>query len=124
MHVGFDMVLVNHIQASVAAFGERFLRKIYTPQELDYCGHGAALKLERLASRFAAKEAVIKALRLAEAGVRWSDIEVVKLRDGACAIACHGRVAEVVRDLGVQEISVSMSHEADYAGACVVVQCA
>jgi holo-[acyl-carrier protein] synthase len=64
---------------------------------------------------------VIKALGLSEAGVNWRDIEVVKLADGGCSIALHGRVAQLARAMGVSALSLSMSHEGDYAGAVVAV---
>jgi holo-[acyl-carrier protein] synthase len=74
-----------------------------------------------LAARFAAKEAAIKALRLANEGVSWLDIEVCKLADGDCELALHGKVAVLAGQMGVEQIALSLSHDGDYAGAFVTV---
>ena len=71
--------------------GERFLRRIYTADELAYCRGRAP----QLASRFAAKEAVMKALGTGRRGVDWSDIEVVRRRGGRPNIQLHGRAYKV-----------------------------
>ena len=80
------------------------------------------MRAERLAARFAAKEAVIKALRLSNEGVGWREIEVIKLADGDCDVLLHGRTAELARRMGVERVLLSLSHEGDYAGAFVSVQ--
>jgi holo-[acyl-carrier protein] synthase len=119
-HLGFDLAQVSAIEESLRTFGERFARRLFTPDELAYAGSGRGLRAERLAARFAAKEAVIKALGLSEAGVNWRDIEVVKFSDGACAISLHGHAAQLAKRMGVPRLSLSLSHEGDYAGAVVM----
>jgi holo-[acyl-carrier protein] synthase len=105
MRVGIDLVKVSCIEESIAKFGERFLQRIFTAPELDY----AAGHPEKLACRFAAKEATRKALRLD--GVSWRDIEVVRQPDGACEVVYATR-----------RLALSMSHEGDYATAVVIAE--
>lgn len=120
-HMGFDLAQVSAIDASLRTFGERFAQRLFTRGELDYAASGHGQQAQRLAARFAAKEAVIKALGLSEAGVNWRDIEVVKLSDGACSISLHGRAAQLAHAMGARQLSLSLSHEGDYAGAVVAV---
>lgn len=117
---GVDLVSVPRIAASWAELGDRFLQRLYTPDEQAYALAAPPHTAERLAARFAAKEAVIKALNLSEVGVHWRDIEVRRAADGACSLALHGRAAEVARALGITEMSLSLSHEGDMAVALVV----
>ena len=117
--LGFDLARISGIAESIRMFGRRFTDRLFTSQELDYALAGSGLCAERLAARFAAKEAVIKALHLSEAGVAFRDIEVVKQADGSCAIALHGKARRIAEGLGVQHILVSLSHDGDCAGAVV-----
>lgn len=119
--VGFDLVRISRITESIDKFGDLFKHRLFTQCELDYAHSGEGLCAERLAARFAAKEATIKALKLSNAGIGWREIEVRKLHDGDCVLALHGRVAELASSLGVATIALSLSHEGDYAGAMVSV---
>jgi len=120
LRVGIDLVQVSRIAASLDAFGERFLRRIFTPGEIAYATAAPALTAERLAARFAAKEATIKALDLAERGVGWRQIEVRRDQSGACALVLHDEAAAVARAKGIDELAVSLSHEGDFATAIVI----
>jgi holo-[acyl-carrier protein] synthase len=111
IRVGIDLVQVSRIEESIAQFGERFLRRIYTEGELAYANGSS----ERLAARFAAKEAAIKALRLG--GGEWRQIEVENLPSGACELRLHG---EAARAAGGAELALSISHEGGFATAVVV----
>lgn len=117
--IGFDLTRIAGIAASIRHFGRRFTDRIFTARELDYALSGTGMCAERLAARFAAKEAVIKALGLSEAGVAFRDIEVVKLDDGACTIVLHGEARRLADKMGVQRIQVSLTHDGDCAGAMV-----
>ena len=117
---GFDIVQISRISASVDRFGEAFTHRLYTLRELAQVTWGDVLNHESLAARFAAKEAVIKALALSEAGISWRDIEVVKLPDGHCELQLHGRVAARAHQAGCRHWQLSLSHEGDYAGAVVM----
>jgi holo-[acyl-carrier protein] synthase len=120
VRTGVDLVSVPQIAASWAALGDRFLQRLYTPDEQAYVLAAPAHVAQRLAARFAAKEAVIKALNLSEVGVQWRDIEVCRAADGACSLSLHGRAAEVARAQHIVEMSLSLSHEGDMAVALVV----
>jgi holo-[acyl-carrier protein] synthase len=119
--LGFDLARVSGIAESIRQFGRRFTDRLFTARELDYALSGTGQCAERLAARFAAKEAVIKALGLAEAGVGWRDIEVAKRPDGSCAVVLHGAARRTADRLGVREILLSLSHDGDCAGAVVHV---
>jgi holo-[acyl-carrier protein] synthase len=121
MRLGADVARVGAIAESLRLFGHRFARRLFTARELDYALSGTGLCAERLAARFAAKEAVIKALSLAETGVNWRDIETVRRRDGSCAVVLHGAAQRAAERLGVSQILLSMSHDGDYAIAVVNV---
>lgn len=117
MRVGIDLVRTSDIATSIATFGDRYLRRVFTEAEVAYANASPDQATARLAARFAAKEATMKALDLSERGVNWNDIEVVKLPSGAPSIVLHGRAAEAATGA---DLSVSLSHEGDYATAVVL----
>jgi holo-[acyl-carrier protein] synthase len=120
MAVGIDLVMVSRVEASLARFGERFLRRVFTDTEIAYATSVPDLAAERLAARFAAKEAAIKALDLADVGVGWREIEVAREQSGKCRLILHGAARAAADDAGVSELSVSLSHEGDYSAAVVL----
>jgi len=122
MRVGIDLVQISRIQESLDHFGERFLRRVFTDREIRYAQASPTQMTARLAARFAAKEATIKALRLAEHPINWREIEVLRADSGACEVALHGSLSALALS-GTELIAVSLSHEGDYATA-VVVSCA
>jgi len=122
--MGLDLVQISQVAQSIRHFGEAFKGRLFTRQELAYAEDdkcGSRPCAERLAARFAAKEATIKALNLGEDGIGWKDIEVLRRRDGGCELALHGPVAEIARNLGVTGSAISLSHDGDYAGAVVAI---
>lgn len=121
LRVGVDLVRVSRIEESLACFGDRFLRRVFTPGEIAYAQAAPAQAAERLAARFAAKEAAIKALDLAERGVGWTQIEVARTPTGATALVLRGAAA--VAAAGAR-LALSMSHEGDLATAVVVADAA
>ena len=116
---GVDIIEISRIAGVLERYGQRFLRRIYTASEIEYCRE----RPPNLAGRFAAKEATMKALGTGVRGVAWKDIEVVRAPSGAPSILLHGRAKARAERLGVQEISLSMSHSREYAVAFVVSQC-
>lgn len=122
MRVGFDLVDVRRIDDSIAQFGARFLDRVFTAQEISY-SMGRAQPAEHLAARFAAKEATMKALSLSDVGLSWRDIEVVRDAGGECCMRLSGPAAAALRRLEVCGLSVSLSHEGQYAGAVVAAMC-
>lgn len=115
MKVGIDLVDVSRIAASIDAFGDRFLRRVFTDGEIAYAQAAPALTVERLAARFAAKEAAKKALDLE--GVGWRDLEVARSPSGACHLVLHGAALVAA---GTLKFALSMSHEGDHATAVVI----
>lgn len=118
LSTGVDIIEISRVAGVFLRYGQRFLNRIYTPDEIAYCRG----RVPNLAGRFAAKEAVMKALGTGVRGVSWRDIEVARHESGAPSILLHGRAKRRAQRLGVCEISVSMSHSRDYAVAFVVVQ--
>jgi holo-[acyl-carrier protein] synthase len=117
--VGVDLVEVDRVQAAAARWGDRFLRRVYTPAEVDYCMNRGE-RYRSLAARFAAKEAAMKALGTGwRGGVRWTDIEVVRRPGSAPEIALHGRCRELG---GHGRWMVSLSHTREHAIAVVIVE--
>lgn len=116
--VGIDLVQVSRIAESLAQFGDRFLRRVFTDSEIAYATATPAQTAQRLAARFAAKEAAKKALTIPDdVGIGWCDIEVVRTPSGACKLRLHGDAARLA---GAAELTLSMSHEGDFATAVVV----
>jgi holo-[acyl-carrier protein] synthase len=118
--VGIDLVRISRIAESLELFGAQFLQRVFTETEIAYATSTPALTAERLAARFAAKEATVKALGFAENGVGWRDIEIERRPSGACDLVLHGVARDAARERGVEELSVSLSHEGDYATAVVL----
>jgi holo-[acyl-carrier protein] synthase len=119
VRLGMDLVHIPRIEESVREFGQRFLQRQFTDGELAYACEVRELQAERLAARFAAKEATIKALGLHDAGVNWRDMEVVRAPDGSCTLALHGTALEAARAQRIDRVLVSLSHDGDYAAAVV-----
>jgi len=120
IRVGTDLCSVEAVADSVATFGDRYLRRVYTDHELDYCQKDPAVSAERLAARFAAKEAVVKVLRPVDARPDWRSIEVRRDPGGWCEIALSAGAATMAEAASIRSLSVSMSHEGGIANAVVV----
>ena len=115
---GVDIIEINRVRGVLERYGQRFLNRVFTPDEIAYCRGRAP----NLAARFAAKEATMQALGTGVRGVGWKDIEVVRHDSGAPAIKLHKRGESRAQRLAVQEISISLSHSREYAVAFVVVR--
>jgi holo-[acyl-carrier protein] synthase len=125
IHVGIDIVSVEDVSQSLQRFGERYVRRIFTNQEAEYCRSGAGrAAAERFAARFAAKEATLKALRPETPSADWRSIEVLRHASGRCEIVLHGEAAALAGRQGIRTLALSMSHHADSAAAVVVAQVA
>ena len=119
---GIDIAEVARIRRSIERFGDRFVQRVYTPGEINYCD-SKANRAERYAARFAAKEAAMKALGTGwNHGVRWRDCEVMRLPGGRPTITFHGTAAEVAARLGVKHAALSLSHTAEQAIAQVILE--
>jgi holo-[acyl-carrier protein] synthase len=120
LSVGIDLVQVSRVTASLARFGDRFMRRIFTDGEIAYATSSPSLVAERFAARLAAKEAAMKALDLGEQGVGWREIEVQRAPSGAPTLVLHGTAHACARKTGVNSVELSLSHEGDYATAVVI----
>ncbi len=123
MVVGVDLVEIPRIERALARYGDRFLERVFTPAERAY----ARGRVPELAARFAAKEAVSKALgvgmrMLAPDGIGWRDVEVLGDWRGRPEVTLHGPAAERAAELGLTEWAVSLSHTREYAIAFVVAR--
>ena len=121
LRVGVDLVSVESVRESLRTHGDRYLQRIFTPREVDDCREEGVVSAERLAARFAAKEAAMKALRLPPSeGLDWRSIELVREADGWTWLRLTGRASELAGREGVTELAVSVSHEGGLATAVVV----
>ena len=115
---GVDIIEIPRIKETFDRYGERFLKRVFTHDEIAYCRGRAP----NLAGRFAAKEATMKALGTGVRGVSWKDIEVIRAESGAPSVKLHGRAKARAERLQVVEISLSISHSREFAVAFVVAQ--
>ena len=121
---GVDITEVKRIQAAVERFGDRFLKGVFTTDEVRYC-MGKTNAAERLAARFAAKEAGMKAIGTGlRHGITWHDVEVVRLPGQRPALKFSGKAAESAARLGCKRAHLSLSHTADQAIAHVILESA
>ncbi|HYW44522.1 MAG TPA: holo-[acyl-carrier-protein] synthase [Bryobacteraceae bacterium] len=119
---GVDLAEVPRIRASIERFGQRFIQRIYTAREIAYVERKAN-RFERYAARFAAKEAGMKAIGTGwRLGVRWQDFEVANLPTGKPTLLLHGVAAEFAERLSVRNISLSLTHTAQYGMAHVILE--
>jgi holo-[acyl-carrier protein] synthase len=117
---GIDVVEISRLAQSLQRHGDRFLERVFTPAERDYCC-GKRRELEHLAGRFAAKEAVLKVLGTGWAGsISWQDVEVVNNEAGAPSVRLSGESARVADRLGIRRVLVSISHTGDWAAASAI----
>jgi len=115
-------VEIGRIQHSLDRFGERFVNRIYTRAEQEYCLRKKA-SAESFAARFAAKEAAAKALGTGiSRGVHWLEIEVVREPGGRPGVFFYGRAAEYAARLGVLRAALSLTHTREMAMASVVLE--
>lgn len=117
--IGTDVVAVARFAAAADRTGGRILVRVFTPAERDYCAprrESAAC----FAARFAAKEAVLKALGTGLAGCSWHDVEVVRPAAGQPEVRLKGGAARAAGERGISEVLLSMAHEREYAVAFAV----
>ena len=117
---GFDMVETARIARMIEVHGERFLQRCFTPGELQYVTDKRRMA-EHLAGRFAAKEAVLKALGTGLAlGIVWTDCEVLRAPTGQPQAVLHGRAREIAQSMGISQWLLSITHVATLAAASAI----
>jgi holo-[acyl-carrier protein] synthase len=117
--IGIDVVQNDRIRQSIERFGDRFLHRIYTEGEIEYCKKSAQPEIH-YAARFAAKEAAFKALGTGwAAGVKWTDVEVHRLASGKPELHLHREALAHATAAGATRFHVSLTH--DQLVSCAVV---
>ena len=111
-----DIIEISRIEEAIDRWGERFFKRIYTDHELKLCKS----KPGRLASRFAGKEAVMKALGTGTKGVGWREIEISSERSGKPLVQLYGKARDKAASLGLGALQISLSDSKEYAVAVVV----
>ncbi len=120
--MGIDLVDVREVADSIARFGARYMRRVFTEGEIAYALRAPSDTARRLAARFAAKEAALKALRARDRGVAWTSIEVVVREGGWPDLVLSSGALEAARAAGIAGLSVSMTHEGEWAAAVVMAE--
>ena len=115
--IGVDIVEVDRIRDSVQRWGQRFLKRVFTPREIEYC-LGQRNRYTSLAARFAAKEAVSKAIG-PQIGINWTDVEIVNTHHGKPEVKLKGKAAQATTG---GEILLSLSHTKNYAVAVAILR--
>jgi len=114
--LGVDLIDIDRIAQALHRHPQRFRRRVLTDREDRYCGD----RVERVAGRWAAKEAVSKVLGLGVRGVGWREIEVLPNFAGQPQVLLHGRAAARAARLGIGEVTISISHERRMAVAVAI----
>jgi holo-[acyl-carrier protein] synthase len=121
--LGTDLMETRRVEESIDRFGERFLERIFTPEEIAYCLRKRKNAAESFAARFAAKEAGAKALGTGiSRGVSWKEFEVRREASGRPTLHLSGRAAELAEAMGVKRVQLSLTHSRELALAVVVAE--
>src|SRR5205807_9581433 len=113
---GMDLVELDTFERTLRVGGVEFLQEVYTDQELAYCDG----RVQHLAGRFAAKEAVSKALGTGIRGIEWREMEIIHEETGRPRVCLHGQAADLAAELAITDWSVSLSYSPTMAAAIVV----
>ncbi len=117
MHrIGTDIIEISRIAGAIEEHGKSFLRRIFTEQEIARYGDD----IPSLAARFAAKEAVMKALGNGLFAISFRDIEMLSSPEGEPTICLYGKAKRRANELGIKELALSLSHCREYATATVL----
>ncbi len=116
---GIDAIEINRVKEVLDHHGERFLHRVFTDLEIAFCRG----RVRELAVRFAAKEAMMKALGTGVRGVGWRDIEILPDRRGKPLVYLHDRARKRAESIGLGQAEVSLTHSEDMALAFVVAPC-
>jgi holo-[acyl-carrier protein] synthase len=120
---GVDIIEIDRVAKSIETFSDSFKNKVYTQKEIKYCEHKKAEKHKSYAARFAAKEAVSKALGTGiSGGASWTDIEILTDDNGSPYVKLSGKCLEFYNRLGPKSISISLSHCNNSAVAFAVIE--
>lgn len=115
---GIDIIEIERIERALSRFGDRFLNRVYTTLEIAFCRG----RVNELAARFAAKEAVMKVLGTGARGVAWREIEVIPNHRGKPLVYLHGRALERSKYIELRGLDISLTHSREHAVAFAVGQ--
>lgn len=116
--IGIDIIEIDRIKESVDEYGDHFLKKVYTPNEIKYC-LSKKNKYQHLAARFAAKEAIYKAVSSNwDSELGWQDMEIINAPNGMPEVKFKGNLEKFLSN--EKSLKISMSHSRDYV-ACVAI---
>lgn len=118
--IGVDIVNIGRISKNIDDINERFIKRVYTEDEINYCKNKKNLS-HHFAGRLAGKEAVSKALKMSwERGINWKDIEIINEENGTPRVMLHGEAKKVANERKIKNIRISISHEKEYAIAFAI----
>ncbi len=118
--IGTDIIECDRIDRMVQRHGDHFVQRVYTAEEVRYCSSHRCAD-QHYAGRWAAKEAVLKAIGTGWiSGITWQDVEVANEASGRPIVRLHGGAAKVASELGVTEIQISITHCKSHAVAFAV----
>lgn len=118
---GVDIIEVERVKRAVKRWGDTFLKKIFTDNEIDY-SQKRRFAYQHLAARFAAKEAVLKAFGGGwSRSLPWKDVEIINDKNGKPNIRLHGEAKRIYDKKSIEKIAVSMSHTKNYAVASAIL---
>lgn len=121
--IGTDLIEIPRIARSIERYGESFLHRVYTAEEIAYCQRKTKTAAESFAARFAAKEAGAKALGTGiSRGVAWTEFAVTREPSGRPLLQFRGRAAEIANSMGITGVSLSLTHTKGMAMAVVIVE--
>ena len=119
---GIDLVKIERIEKIIKRWGDNFIFRIFTPLEREYCKKKKSNKYQSYAGKFAAKEALLKALGLGLREANWKEIEIKNDELGQPIIDTSGKLKKIVSRKGVSKYFISISHTKDYAVAQVILE--
>ena len=114
--VGIDIIEIERVRTVLARHPVRFLRRVFTPEEVAFCRG----RVPEIAARFAAKEAVMKALGTGARGLAWREIEVLPNQRGKPLVYLHGLAKQRAEHIGLRGVDISLTHSHEFAIAAVV----
>lgn len=120
--IGIDIVEVLRVEKILQKWGDRFVTKVYSVEEADYCKKKAFPSIH-FAARFAAKESFLKSLGMGLGmGVGLKDIELINQWQGKPCLKIHNRAEDILREEGITKVHVSVTHTREYANAIVILE--
>ena len=120
--IGTDIIEISKIKKIHDMWGDKALKRVFTDNEIKYC-NSIKYKFRSLSARFAAKEAVLKAIGIGlNEGWRWRDVEISRLKSGKPEVKITGRIKKLFDRLKLSRVEVSISHSDNYAVAVAIVE--